>query len=177
VSEPTPLLDREGIEAAFRRLGDRLAKRGVVADIYVFDGAAMALAYDLRRATRDVDALFKPHGIVLEEAQAVAAELSLPNWWLNKQASSYAAPGGDPSASRVFDHPGLRVFAASPEHLLAMKALAARPRDAQDIRQLIGLLKLRTVADVLALVQDVFPEEESPARLRLLLEDIFGQSD
>jgi hypothetical protein len=35
VSEPAPLLDREGIEEAFRRLGDRLAKRGVVADIYV----------------------------------------------------------------------------------------------------------------------------------------------
>jgi hypothetical protein len=111
VSEPTPLLDRKGIEEAFRRLGDRLAKRGVVADIYVFGGAAMALAYDSRRATRDVDALFKPHGIVLEEAQAVAAELGLPHWWLNEQASSYTAPGGDPSASRVFDHPGLRVFA------------------------------------------------------------------
>jgi hypothetical protein len=123
VSEPEPLLDRAGIEEAFRRLGDRLAKRGVVADIYVFGGAAMALAYDSRRATRDVVALFKPHGIVLDEAQAVAAELGLPGWWLNEQASSYVAPGGDPSASRVFDHTGLRVFAASPEHLLAMKAL------------------------------------------------------
>ena len=78
---PEPLLGREGIEEAFRRFGDRLAKRGVVADIYVFGGAAMALAYDSRRATRDVDALFKPHGIVLEEAQAVGAELGLPNWW------------------------------------------------------------------------------------------------
>jgi hypothetical protein len=46
VSEPAPLLGREGIEEAFRRTGDRLAKRGVVADIYVFGGAAMALAYD-----------------------------------------------------------------------------------------------------------------------------------
>jgi hypothetical protein len=92
----------------------------------------MALAYDSRRATRDVDALFKPHGIVHDEALAVAAELGLPRWWLNKQASSYIAPGGDPAASRVFDHSGLRVFAASPEHLLAMKAFAARPRDAED---------------------------------------------
>jgi hypothetical protein len=99
---------------------------GVVADLYVFGGAAMALAYDSCRATRDVDALFKPHGIVLEEALAVAAELGLPRWWLNEQASSYVAPGGDSAAPRVFDHPGLRVFAASPEHLLAMKALAAR---------------------------------------------------
>jgi hypothetical protein len=46
----------------------------------VFGGAAMALAYDSRRATRDVDALFKPHGIVLKEALAVAAELGLPRW-------------------------------------------------------------------------------------------------
>jgi len=73
VSDPSPLLDRAGIEDAFRRLGDRLARRGVVADLYVFGGAAMALAYDSRRATRDVDALFKPHGIVQEEALAVAA--------------------------------------------------------------------------------------------------------
>ena len=177
MSESAPILDRAGIEEAFRRLGDRLAKRGVVADIYVFGGAAMALAFDSRRATRDVDALFKPHGIVLEEARAVATELGLPGWWLNKQASSYVAPGGDPSASRVFDHPGLRVFAASPEHLLAMKALAARPRDAPDIRQLLEVLNLRTVPDVLALVREIFPEEQPPVRLRLLLEDIFGRSE
>jgi hypothetical protein len=82
-----PLLDRRAIEEAFRRLGDRLARRGVVADIYVFGGAAMALAYDSRRATRDIDAVFQPHGVVLEAARAVAGELGLPAWWLNEQAS------------------------------------------------------------------------------------------
>lgn len=87
MSDTGPVLDRTGIEEVFRKLGDRLARRGVVADIYVSGGAAMALAYDSRRATRDVDALFKPHGIVLEEAQAVAAEMGLPAWWLNEQAS------------------------------------------------------------------------------------------
>lgn len=106
----------------------------LVADLYVFGGAAMALAYDSRRAACDVDAL---------------------------------------SASRVFDHPGLRVFAASPEHLLAMKAFAARPRDAEDIRQLVQVLDLHTVEDVLASVREIFPEEQPPERLRLLLEDIF----
>jgi predicted nucleotidyltransferase len=174
VSDSSPLLDRAAIEEAFRLLGERLAKRGVVADLYVFGGAAMALAYDSRRTTRDVDALFMPHGIVLEEALAVAAELGLPRWWLNEQASTYVAPGGDPAASRVFDHPGLRVFAASPEHLLAMKAFAARPRDAEDIRQLALVLDLRTAADVLTSVHEIFPDEEPPARLRLLLEDIFS---
>jgi hypothetical protein len=137
----------------------------------------MALAYDSRRATRDVDALFKPHGIVHEEALAVAAELGLPRWWLNEQASSYVAPGGDPTASHVFDHPGLRAFAASPEHLLAMKAFAARPRDAEDIRQLALLLNLGSASEVLALVREVFPDQDPPERLGLLLEDIFTSKD
>jgi hypothetical protein len=94
-----PVLDREAITQALRRLGERLAYRGVVADLYVFGGAAMALAYDLRRSTRDIDAPFHPHGAVIAEAQAVALELSLPPWWLNKQASAYRTrrrPGGAP---------------------------------------------------------------------------------
>jgi hypothetical protein len=50
VSDPSPLLDRAALEDAFRRLGERLASRGVVADLYVFGGAAMALAYEQRRS-------------------------------------------------------------------------------------------------------------------------------
>lgn len=171
-----PLLDRAGIEEAFRRLGERLARRGVVADIYVFGGAAMALAYDARRATRDIDAVFHPHGVVLDEARAVAEELGWPGWWLNEQASAYVAPGGDPAAPRVFDHPGLRVSAASPEHLLAMKVLAARRRDAEDIRFLIKHLGLSSAAEVLALCAEIFADEEVPPRARLVLEDVFTDS-
>jgi len=169
-----PLLDRAAIEDAFRGLGERLARRGVVADVYVFGGAAMALAYDARRATRDIDAVFEPHGIVLEEAGKVAADLGLPPWWLNEQASVYVAPGGDPSARRVFDHPGLRVSAASPEHLLAMKVLAARRRDADDIRFLVGHLRLASIGEVLAICARVLPGETLPDRARLVLEDVFG---
>jgi hypothetical protein len=38
----------------------------------------MALAYDATRVTRDVDAVFMPHGIVLEEARKVAEDLGYP---------------------------------------------------------------------------------------------------
>lgn len=174
MSADGPLLDREVIAEAFRRLGDRLARRGLIADVYVFGGAAMAMAYDSRRATRDIDAVFAPHGPVLEEARAVAAELGLPQWWLNEQASSYVAPGGDSTAPRVFDHPGLRVSAASPEHLLAMKVLAARRRDAEDIGFLVKHLRLAGAEEVLALCAEVFPDEEISPRARLVLEDVFG---
>jgi hypothetical protein len=59
----------------------------VVADVFVVGGAAMALDYDASQVTRDVDARFLPHGIVLEEARRVAADLGLPPWWFNEQAT------------------------------------------------------------------------------------------
>lgn len=93
----SPLLDRAAIQDAFRRLGDRLARRGVV------------------------------------------------------------APGGDAAAPHVFDHPGLRVSAASPEHLLAMKVLAARRRDAEDISYLVKHLGLSGAAEVLEVMRRGIP--------------------
>ena len=89
-----PLLDRERIRDLFRRLGERLQGKGIVGDVYVIGGAAMALAYDARRATRDIDAVIRSSGIVLAEAHGLAAELGLPRWWLNEQASAYVVPGG-----------------------------------------------------------------------------------
>ena len=83
------LLDRVQLERAFTALGERLVRRGVVADVFVVGGAAMALAYDATRVTRDVDSLFVPHGVVLEEARNVAQDLGLPAWWLNEQAGVY----------------------------------------------------------------------------------------
>lgn len=168
-----PLLDRAGIEDLLRRLGERLQRRGVVGDVYVIGGAAMALAYDSRRVTRDIDAVIRSHGVVLDEAHALADELGLPRWWLNEQASVYVAPGGDPDAPLTFDHPGLRVSTASPEHLLAMKAMAARRRDMEDLRLLVDRLGLTSPEQVVAVCTRVFPDEALPDRARLLLADLF----
>jgi hypothetical protein len=79
VTEPEGvLLDRVRLERAFTSLGERLVRRGVVADVFIVGRAAMALAYDATRATRDVDSLFVPHGIVLEEARNVAQSSGCP---------------------------------------------------------------------------------------------------
>lgn len=146
---------------------------GVVGEVYEIGRLAMALAYDACRATRDIDAVIMSHSLVLDEARALAAELDLPQWWLNEQASVYAAPSRDAEAPVTFDHPGLRVSTASPEHLLAMKAMAARRRDTDDVRLLVGLLNLTTAEQVVEVCSRVFPDEALPDRARLMLEDLF----
>lgn len=170
------LLGRVELERAFSALGDRLVRRGVVADLFVVGGAAMALAYDAVRVTRDVDALFVPHGVVLEEAREVAKRLSLPPWWLNEQASVYISAQEDAGKRTVFDHPGLRVMAASPEHIFAMKAIAARPRDVDDLRHLAKLAGIESVAAAVELCSTFFPGEDLRPRALSVLSELFGST-
>jgi predicted nucleotidyltransferase len=175
VTEPgNVLLDREQLERAFTALGDRLIRRGVVADVFVVGGAAMALAYDGTRVTRDVDSLFVPHGIVLEEARNVAQELGMPTWWLNEQASVYISGKDDPGKRRVFDHPGLRVTAASPRHIFAMKALAARTRDVDDLRLLAEIIGVDSAATAVQICAEFFPDEDINPRSAAVLQELFG---
>ena len=167
------LMGRAELERAFTALGERLARRGVIADLFVVGGAAMALAYDATRVTRDVDAMFVPHGVVVEESRAVAKDLGLPPWWLNEQASVYVSGKEDPGRRRVFDHPNLRIMVASPEHIFAMKALAARVRDIDDLRSLAVLATVHTVEDALRICRDFYPDEEVSSRALGVLKELF----
>ena len=168
------LLGRAELERAFTHLGERLARRGVVADIFVVGGAAMALAYDAARVTRDVDARFLPHGIVLEEARHVANDLGLPPWWLNERAGVYISGKDDLGKRRVFDHPGLRVMAASPQHIFAMKALAARTRDIDDLRLLASVIGVESASQALQICADFYPDEPLSPRSAAVLDELLG---
>jgi hypothetical protein len=169
------LLDRAALRRAFDLLAAKLARRGVVGELHVFGGAAMVLVYDERAATRDVDALFRPDGPVLEAAREVAGELGLPESWLNNQASSYVS-GRAGHGTPVFDHPNLRVLTTPPEHLLAMKVRASRAaRDADDLRLLLASLDLETFAEVARIVERYFPGEPLSDRSRLLIEDLLAE--
>jgi hypothetical protein len=66
------------------------------------------------------------------------------------------------------------VSAASPEYLLAMKVMAARCRDGEDISYLVKHPGLQTVAAVLEVCVAVFPDQPVPDRARLILEDLLG---
>jgi predicted nucleotidyltransferase len=73
----------------------------------------------------------------------------------------------------VFDHPGLRVMAASPEHVFAMKALAARVRDIDDLRLLAGMVGVRSSTDALRICTDFFPDEQVSQRSAAVLRELF----
>ena len=89
------LLDREELLAALRLLDEELGAVGVRGEVFVVGGAAMALAYDARRATVDVDAIFVPAAEVRRAAARVAERLQIEEDWLNDGAKAFM-PGSDP---------------------------------------------------------------------------------
>jgi hypothetical protein len=174
---PDRLVSSEEFLDALRSVGAKLRRKGLTADVYVFGGAAMVIAYKARPATRDIDAVFEPDTEVLDAAQEVARERRWPRSWLNNQASVYLSQRPDHGRRLILEAPGIRCMAASPEHLLAMKVMAARPgQDAADIRFLMARLGLRSLDDVQRTVDDVFPTRPISDRARLLIEDILDRS-
>lgn len=147
---------RSEIVAALMALGAELDSRGVTGEMYVVGGAAIALAFDERRSTRDVDAVFEPKATVYAAAESVAPSLGLPVGWLNDAVKGFLA-GPDADARPVLDVPGLRCATASPRMLLALKVLAHRVgEDEDDVRLLATALGLTTPGAVLAVAEETF---------------------
>lgn len=152
----------------------RLERRGVQARLYLAGGAAMALAYDADRLTRDLDAAVVAGRSALYEAvQAVARERLWPSTWLNEQAAGYLPATEDLHSTVVFDHPGLVVAVASPRHLLAMKARAARDSDVLDAVRLLRRCGHPSAEAVDDLVSEVFGEHLGE-RQRRWIEDVIA---
>src|ERR1700680_581531 len=76
-------LGREDIRALLDDLSAELAARGARAELFLVGGAALAVAYDAMRATRDLDAVFVPTDVVRQAARAVAEHRGLAEDWLN----------------------------------------------------------------------------------------------
>ncbi|MCI0636425.1 MAG: hypothetical protein L0206_21285, partial [Actinobacteria bacterium] len=150
-----------------------LCARGLVGEMYVVGGAAIALAFDARRSTRDVDAVFEPKIEIYRAAALVAEELGLGEGWLNDAVKGFLA-GDDPAATPVLDLPGLRCLVASPRMLLALKVLAHRVgEDEDDVLLLARHLDLERSDEVLRIAEDVYGDRLEPAA-RFFVAELFA---
>lgn len=168
-------LDALQIRELLYLLGAELHKNGISGELYLVGGAAIALAYDFRRTTRDLDAVFEPKMIIYDAAHRIANEMGLEEDWLNDAVKGLVPPG-DPAPREVLSVPGLTVLVPSPEFLLAMKVAAARvDRDGDDIRFLANLLGLTTAAEVLEITFAVWGDPRRiPPKSSFFVQEIFG---
>jgi hypothetical protein len=184
------LLDRQTIEKAFRFMGQYLLDRKALGEIAVYGGSAILLQFDWRQASRDVDARVTSdgsHGLIMAAAAEVASHFGLPRSWLSENVAMYARRGeGETDRVLIGLYPsperfGLRVTAAKPAYLLAMK-LSALERTTSDNRDYDDAIRLSiecgvsTTEGLRAIYREFFPDETIPSRAEMrlgeLVEDI-----
>jgi hypothetical protein len=181
-----PRLDRAKIEEAFRIMGEYLLDRKTLGEIALYGGSAILFQFDWRRTSEDVDARVLSdgnHGLVSSAAEEAARRLGLSRSWLNENVSLYTKRlegTGDrtflnvyPSAERV----GLRVVAAKPIYLLAMKigALERATADDRDFKDAVNLCiecGIRTLNELKDVFEKFFGGASIPARAEARLGDL-----
>lgn len=130
----------KALEALARELEAKAPTRKE--EIVLAGGAALVLLYNAREATRDVDVCSVGSAIAAplwEAARRVAADLDLPEDWLNDGAKGYLK--GLLRGQVLLDRPALVVRALGPQQLLAMKLSAWRDDvDISDARLLLSEL-------------------------------------
>ena len=176
------LLTKHDILRGMRKIDDRAREAGVVIDLSIYGGAAMALAFDTRRATRDVDAVV--HGAP-DFLRAVAAEIAeqegWPSDWLNDGVKGFTSATEKMQLMEQFAasaQGGLRIHTPAPEYLFAMKCMAMRPEgidgshDISDIELLADAAGIADSAMALALIETFYPAARIPPKVRFGVEEI-----
>lgn len=156
----------EEMRELLRDLDSELQRMGKAAAIFVVGGAAMALAYNAERASADIDGTFEPRDVVLDAAAVVARRRNLHKHWLSEGVRDYMPPEPDdhPRSERI--GPALVIEIASPEYVLAMKAMTTRQSDG-DLNDAVYLCRLLGISDENVLenrVRKYFPDGQFGAQ-------------
>lgn len=175
-------LTRDDIVEGLRSLIAELRESGDVAGIRLVGGAALALRYFDRGTTQDLDALHVRPGNDLSVAQAAARVARHNGWnedWLNfavTRADAVPTLGRSVQWESIYDSDGIVIQVADRDAMLAMKLRANRPgRDTGDIRLLLALCSIETVAAAKGLYEDFYPGDVLPNRAVAIVEAILAE--
>ena len=179
------MLKKDDILRGLRKIDTRAREAGVIVDLSIYGGAALALAFDIRRATRDVDAVVHgaPHFLRLVAAEVAAAE-GWPQDWLNDGVKGFTSGNEKMRLMESFEASptgGLRVHTPAPEYLFAMKCMAMRPEGldgSHDISDIEALAEAAGIVDAdaaLSLVEAFYPASRIPPKVRFGVEEIMGK--
>lgn len=157
--------DKDRLEALFNRIGEKLHKQGLVADITLYGGSALMLRYGFRESAHDVDVVMDQwdEAALKTIASEVASEENLSTHWFNDDVKHVIGEREQTDLYKVFpdaQRPALRVHTPKPEYMLALQVSAMERTEisddksaplgklAKDVRNLAGSLgfnKLQTL--------------------------------
>lgn len=168
------MLTKDQIKLYLTEMNDRLASRGVMGEIVLCGGAVMALVFDARPSTKDIDALFAPTSTLREVAKEIAEEHSLEEDWFNDAAKGFI----DTSRMKfedVLELSHLRVRRPGNREMLALKLASAREdsKDAEDALFLMKLVGVQSLDEVYAIIEEHIPSPRLTPMASFFAQEIY----
>ncbi|MSU47923.1 MAG: hypothetical protein EXS37_02350 [Opitutus sp.] len=179
--KPSRRFSRAVIVRALSRLGELCTEKKSRVEIAIYGGTVMMLAYDCREATKDIDAIFHPPGVVEPLIKQVAREQNLPEDWMNNGVGSFVAGREERIQFEQLQIPGLVITRPSAKYLLAMKCRAGRlptpfrVGDVADITFLLRELAIRSMAEVDAIAAEFYGVPALEPEKRWLVEKLLQE--
>lgn len=170
------MLTADEIRGYLYEMNDLLAEQEVSGEVVLCGGAVMALVYNARKSTKDVDALFAPTAIIRDVAQTVAEAHGLSDDWFNDAAKGFI------DTSRmgfedVFELSNLRVRRPGDKEMLALKLASAREdsMDADDALFLMGVVGVGSLEEVYEIIEQYIPSPRLTPMASFFAQEIYAR--
>lgn len=135
-------------------LDEKLGENRLVLTLNIYGGKVMMACFDVRPATKDIDALFETSALIDAILVDIAETYGLAEDWINQDIREPLTHLKEEHLKELYQFKNLKVLAPTAEQMLAMKILSARPepyQDFADAEYLIEHLAIDTLEQMLEL--------------------------
>jgi len=170
------VLTKDDIIRGLRKIDEKARKAEMLIDLAVYGGAALTIAFDVRLATRDVDAVVRGSpDFVRSVAAEIAADEGWSEDWLNDGVKGFLSGNEEMSLMAGFPgspNGGLRIYIPTPAYIFAMKCMAMRPdgidgsHDIADIELLANKIGIKTADEAFSIIEGFYPLDRIPPKVR-----------
>ena len=168
-------LSREDMLKYLKELNSRLKNINRNYDIIIFGGAAMAIVYEARDATQDIDAKYRSSVELRRVIKSISDDFDIDEGWLNNDGEHYVTD--KMSTSLYLDLSNLKVYTVNADCLLAMKLTSARmdSADMDDCIFLMDLLEIKTENQLVDLIENYTNIDDRAASTMFFSKEAFLQ--
>ena len=182
-------MDREDYKKYLQKLGYELQQQQVTGEILVCDNMLMLLEIRQPKIRRDIDAYLAGDDSAIHIPKDIASYFSYDCTTIQETILHIASSQGlasdwltdalktlfftDAPLEKWLEYPGLRIYLASPDYMLAMKVASGSPEQSEDIKVLLRKLRTTQPQDVFALVSKYLPAELLTPVMQSLIEQAF----
>ena len=177
-------LTKKEIDMLFNELNSELKEKRITLSVVVYGGSAFAL-YELRNSTTDIDVEIKKGEINIDTQKIIekmAKKHSLRGDWLNESVSVLLSDNIKNSKKIEYMNLSNLIIQIPPkDQLLAMKIIAGRLKDKEDVKKLLLEMGIFNKSDIVSIVEVYFGLEykrinlEENNRLSRFINEVLGE--